>query len=95
MVQYLDDLDTGTPIDIWAHKLADDMRELIEIFADIVDENQIIAPTGTIYDSDGQLIKKLTDGLPAKIVFELPVNSPWFEMEIMEERIRQTVAYKA
>ncbi|HIE01119.1 MAG TPA: VWA domain-containing protein [Thiotrichaceae bacterium] len=91
----LDDLDTGTPIDIWTHKLADDMRELIEIFADIVDENQIIAPTATIYDSDGQLIKKLTDGLPAKIVFELPVNSPWFEMEIMDERIRQTVAYKA
>jgi len=91
----LDFLDTGTPIDIWDHKLADDMQDLIEIFAELVDENQIVAPTAAIYGSDGQLIKKFTDGLPAKVVFELPINSQWFEMEVMEERIRQTVAYKA
>lgn len=40
----LDDLDTGTEIDIWDHKVADDMRELTEIFAELVEENQIVAP---------------------------------------------------
>jgi hypothetical protein len=87
----LDDLDTGTEVDIWDHKIADDMRELIEIFAELVDENQIVAPTAAVYGSDGQLIKKFTDGLPAKVVLEFPVNTQWFELQVMGWRIRQSV----
>lgn len=87
----LDDLETGTNIDIWDHKIAADMRDLVEIFAELVDENQIVAPIASVYGSDGQLIKKFADGLPAKVTLNLPLNTEWFEVEVMGQRIRQTV----
>ena len=87
----LDDLDTGTDIDIWDHKIAKDMRDLMEIFAELVDENQIVAPTATIYGSGGQLVKRFADGLPAKVVLDLPVDTQWFELEVLDQRIRQSL----
>ncbi len=87
----LDDLDTGTHIDIWDHKIATDMRDLIDIFAELVDENQIVAPTATVYGSDGQIVRRFADGLPAKVVLNLPINTQWFELEVLGQRIRQTV----
>lgn len=87
----LDDLDTGTKIDIWDHKLASHMRHLIEIFAELVDEHHIVAPMATVFDSDNQLVKKFVDGLPAKVTIELPVTTKWFELEVMGKRIRQMV----
>ncbi len=87
----LDDLDTGTEVDIWDHKIAANMRDLIEIFAELVDENQMVAPTAAVYDSSGQLVKKFADGLPAKVVIDLPSSTKWFELEVMGKRIRQTV----
>ncbi|MGK7924663.1 MAG: vWA domain-containing protein [Spirulina sp.] len=87
----LDDLETGTDIDIWDSKIAKNMRDIVEIFAEVVDENQIVAPTGTIYDSQGKIVKKYTDGLPAKASFSLPVHSPWFELEVMGQKIRQPI----
>lgn len=90
-MEELDDLDTGTDIDIWDHKIAKDMRSLMEIFAEVVDENQIVAPVGTLYDSSGQVIKAFFDGVPAKIQFTMPLTSQWFELEVAGQRIKQTV----
>jgi len=90
-MEELDDLDTGTDIDIWDHKIAREMRALVEIFAEVVSENQLVAPTGTIYDSAGNAIKKYTDGLPAKVAFSMPANCEFFELEVAGQRIRQTV----
>lgn len=90
-MEELDDLDSGTDVDIWDHKIAKDMRVLQEIFAEVVSENQIIAPTGRIYDADGQIIKNFTDGLPAKVTFDLPRSSTWFELEVAGRRIRQSI----
>lgn len=90
-LEELDDFDTGTGIDIWDYKIATEMQGLIQIFAEVVDENQIVASTGTIYDSTGNIINKYTDGLPAKISISLPSTSQWFELEVYGQRIRQTV----
>jgi hypothetical protein len=87
----LDDLDTGTEVDIWDHKLAENMRDLLEIFAELVDDNQMVAPTAAVFDSNGQLIKKFADGLPAKVVLDFPITTKWFELEVMGRRIRQTI----
>jgi hypothetical protein len=87
----LDDLDTGTDIDLWDHKIADNMRDLIEIFAELVDENQIVAPVAVIHNSEGHVVKKFADGLPAKVTIDLPPKTQWFELEVMGRRIRQTV----
>jgi hypothetical protein len=89
----LDDLDTGTDIDIWDHKIAQEMRGLVEIFAEVVDENQIIAPTAMIYDFQGNLVKKYTDGLPAKISFSLPINSQGFILDVAGQKIKQQLIF--
>lgn len=90
-LEELDDLDTGTNVDIWDYKIADEMSGLVEIFAEVVDENQIIAPTASIYDSSGVLVKKFSDGLPAKVSITLSPNCEWFEIEVCGQRIHQTL----
>ena len=87
----LDDLDTGTDVDIWDHKIAREMRALVEIFAEVVSENQIVAPTATIYDDSGSVAAKFPDGLPAKVTFTMPRASDAFEPEVGARRIRQTL----
>ena len=86
-----DNLNTDTNQDIWDYKIAANLRNLVEVFAELVDENQIVAPLASIYDSNGQLVKKFTDGLPAKVQVDFPVNTKQFELEIMEQRIKQTL----
>jgi hypothetical protein len=49
----LDDLDTGTGIDIWDHKLAATMRSLDDIFAEAVRENMRVASDGRVLDPNG------------------------------------------
>jgi len=87
----LDDLDTGTEVDIWDHKVGASMHEVVAIFDEIVDENQIVADNGVIYDSGGRKVATFTDGLPAKVAFSMPADSAWFELQVGEVRIRQTV----
>lgn len=92
-LEELDDLDTGTNVDIWDYKIASEMQGLVQIFAEVVDENQIVAPTGIIYDSEGNAVKKYTDGLPAKVSVSLPSTCQWFEVEVYGQKIRQTVIF--
>jgi hypothetical protein len=49
-MEELDDLDTGTEFDLWDHKLASEMRNLAEIFAEVVDQNTRVADSGIIKD---------------------------------------------
>jgi len=87
----LDDLDTGTDIDIWDHKIAAEMKDIMEIFAEIVDEKTIVAPLGTIYDSNGTVVKKFNDGVPAKGYFNLPLNSDSFTFKVGDQTINQEI----
>ena len=91
-MEELDDLETGTEVDIWDHKIAKEMRALMEIFAEVVSENTIVAPTATIYDERGQEVAKFADGLPAKVKFKMPPSSNAFELEVAGRRIRQTLS---
>ncbi|MBW4676508.1 MAG: VWA domain-containing protein [Desmonostoc geniculatum HA4340-LM1] len=90
-LEELDDFNTGTDVDIWDYKIAKEMASLVQIFAEVVDENQIVAPIGTIYDSAGNVIKKYTDGLPAKVSISMSPQSQWFEIEVYGQRIRQSI----
>lgn len=88
----LDDLDTGTDVDIWDHKIHADMRGIVEIFAEVVSENTIIAPTGALYGPDGHLVVRFADGVPAMITATLPSNAAFFELEVAGQRIRQPLS---
>lgn len=91
-MEELDDLESGTNIDIWDHKIAREMRDLIEIFAEVVSEHQIVAPFARIYDATGQVVKQFTDGLPSKVNFTMPSTSTFFELEVGDQRIRQRLS---
>jgi hypothetical protein len=86
----LDDLDTGTEFDLWDHKLASEMKQLAEIFAEVVDENVRVADSGLVRDSAGNVVKNYADvGLPALLEFVLPAGSNAFTLEVAGQSITQ------
>ncbi|MGL4554239.1 MAG: vWA domain-containing protein [Gemmataceae bacterium] len=88
----LDDLDTGTDIDLWDHKLAGEMRALEQIFAEVVDRNARVADHGKILGPDGRVIKSYADtGLPAYLEFTVPAGVPYFTLEVNGRRVNQTL----
>jgi hypothetical protein len=89
-MEELDDLETGTPIDLWDHKLASEMRMLQEIFAEVVDKHARVADNGRILDPRGRVIKNYSDtGLPAYLEFEMPSEAAYFTLEVNGQRIHQ------
>src|SRR5262249_27428892 len=58
----LDDLDSGTEVDLWDHKLASEMRMVQEIFAEVVDRNARVADHGRILDPKGRVIRDYSKG---------------------------------
>ncbi|MCC6416915.1 MAG: VWA domain-containing protein [Gemmataceae bacterium] len=89
-MEELDDLDTGTPIDLWDHKIATQMRVLQQIFAEVVSKNARVADRGKVLDAEDRVAKDYSDtGLPAFLDFRLPANSSHFTLEVEGQRIRQ------
>ena len=89
----LDDLETGTDVDLWDHKLASEMRVLEEIFAEVVDRNARVSDHGRLYDHQGRLIRDFAGtGLPAYLEFEVPAGAPYFTLEVNGHRINQPLA---
>jgi hypothetical protein len=91
----LDDLDTGTEVDLWDHKLAAEMRVLQEIFAEVVDKNARVANNGRILDPQGRVVKDYSDtGLPAYLEFEMPTGSDYFTLDVNGKRVQQPLSDK-
>jgi len=83
-LEELDDLpdERDLPVDVWDHKIAEEMRDISDIFAELVDENMILAPSGRVMDDKGGVAKEYSDGLPALIEFSLPLEAKSFSLEI-------------
>jgi len=92
-MEELDDLETGTEVDLWDHKIAKDMKNLAEIFAEVVSESVIIVPNdGVIRDANRNVIKDYRDtGLPALMTFDLPADSDWFTLEVAGQTVAQKI----
>ncbi|MBD2187493.1 vWA domain-containing protein [Pseudanabaena mucicola] len=90
-LQELDSFDTGCDVDIWDYKIASEMTSLSQIFAEVINENQIIAENAAIYDDMGNCVKIYPNGFPSKVDFVMRQDSQWFELEVNQQRIRQTV----
>jgi hypothetical protein len=89
-MEELDDLDTGTEIDLWDHKLAAEMRVLQEIFAEVVDKNARIADHGRVLDPQGRVVKDYSDtGMSAFLEFEMPAGAEYFTLEVNGNKIHQ------
>ncbi len=92
-MEELDDLDSGTKIDLWDHKIAKDMKQLAEIFAEVVSETVVVVPNdGIIRDAQNNIVKDYRDsGLPALMVFDLPPGSDWFTLEVGGQVAKQSL----
>ena len=89
----LDDLDTGTDLDLWDHKIAESMQHLAEVLTEVVDENVIVAPQGLIRDSVGNTVMDYRDtGVPALLEFTLPARSTSFSLEIGDKMVKQPLS---
>ncbi len=89
-MEELDDLDTGTEIDVWDHKLASELRHLRDIFAEVVDRNARVADHGRVLDDKGRLIRDYAGrGLPACLEFEVPLDAEYFTLEVNGVRVHQ------
>ncbi len=89
-MQELDDLDTGTGVDLWDHKLAAEMKQLQEIFAEVVDKNARIADGGKILDPQGRVVKDFSDtGMTAFLEFVMPAGAEYFTLDVNGSKIHQ------
>jgi hypothetical protein len=94
-MEELDDLDTGTEIDLWDHKIASEMRGLEDIFAEVVDKNARVADTGKILDPTGKTIKDFSDtGVPAVLEFEMP-SAAYFTLFVNGNKLHQGLSDSA
>jgi hypothetical protein len=92
----LDDLDTGTSVDLWDHKIASEMRVLQEIFAEVVDKNARIADKGRILSPEGKVLKDFSDtGMTGYLQFEAPAGTEYFTLEANGNRIHQGLSDSA
>lgn len=92
-MEELDDLDTGTNVDLWDHKLAAELTSLQQIFAEVIDENARVADRGRILDANGRVLKDYSDtGVPAKLEFEVPPGMQYFTLEVNGNRIHQALS---
>jgi hypothetical protein len=95
-MEELDDLQTGTDIDLWDHKLAAEMRLLQEIFAEVVDKNARIADKARILDNTGRVVKDYSDtGMSGYLEFEIASGTPYFTLEVNGNRIHQGLSDSA
>jgi hypothetical protein len=90
-MEQLDDLpeEKDLPVDIWDHKIADDMRNLRDIFAEVVDEAATVAPNGKVLDDKGNIAINYSDGVPTLLRFSLPIESRSFTLEVGANQISQ------
>jgi hypothetical protein len=87
----LDHLDT--PVDIWDAKWLWEMEDWRHILAEVVAPREIVAETAKVWDASGICVQDYPSGLPPKLEFTLPSTSPWFELEVGGQRLRQWVAF--
>lgn len=92
-LEELDDLDEDPQYavegqDLWDHKLAMNIRTLDQIFAEVVDSNAILCPSGaSVVDSHGHEVhpedgSSYSDGLPAMLRFTMPADSTGFTLRL-------------
>ena len=77
---------------MWDHKLASEMRQVEEIFAEVVSEDMIVAAQGRIHDNKGRVIKDYPNGLPALLRFALQPGTRAFTLTLPQFQVTQDLS---
>jgi hypothetical protein len=74
---------------LWCHRIAEELGQLAELVAVLVDETMTVAAGGTVYDDRGNILKVYEGRLPAVLEFEVPEGAESFTLEVNGQRYTQ------
>lgn len=74
---------------LWCHRVAEEITQVAELVAVLVDETMTVAAGGTIYDDRGKVVKVYEARLPAVLEFEVAEGCTAFTLEVNGQRFTQ------
>jgi len=74
---------------VWCHRIAEEINQVAELVAVLVDETMTVAAGGTIYDDRGNVLKIYEARLPAVLEFDIPEGVTSFTLEVNGQRFTQ------
>lgn len=74
---------------LWCHRIAEELGQLAELVAVLVDETMTVAAGGTVYDDRGQIVKVYEGRLPAVLEFHVQEGAKSFFLEVNGQRYEQ------
>lgn len=74
---------------LWCHRIAEEISQVAELVAVLVDETMTVAAGGTIYDDRGRVLKIYEGRLPAVLEFPIPEGARSFTLEVNGQRYTQ------
>ncbi|MGA9768059.1 MAG: vWA domain-containing protein [Blastocatellia bacterium] len=74
---------------LWCHRIAEEIAQVAELVAILVDETMTVAAGGTIYDDSGNILKTYEARLPAVLEFDIPEGARSFTLEVNGQRYTQ------
>ncbi|WP_295388365.1 vWA domain-containing protein [uncultured Thiodictyon sp.] len=97
-LERFDDMFEGTGItyDLWSHGMVASMKDEADIlgvlYGELMDEQTIIAASGSVLDGSGTTLASWADGLPGKFRFVLPKGQTLFTIHTPSRDISQDVS---
>ena len=76
---------------MWCHRIAEEITEVAQLVAVLVDETMTVAAGGTVYDDKGKVLKVYEARLPAVLEFAVPEGCKSFTLEVSGQRHTQVV----
>ncbi|MEW6732272.1 MAG: vWA domain-containing protein [Acidobacteriota bacterium] len=74
---------------LWCHRIAEEINQVAELVAVLVDETMTVAAGGTIYDDKDNILKIYEARLPAILEFDIPAGAHSFTLEVNGQRFTQ------
>ena len=74
---------------MWCHRIAEEIKQVAELVAVLVDETMTVAAGGTVYDDKGKVLKLYEGRLPAVLEFKVPEGAKSFTLEVNGQRYTQ------
>lgn len=74
---------------LWCHRVAEEIKQVAELVAALVDETMSVADGGVVYDDKGNVLQRYEGRLPAVLEFEVPEHCTSFTLEVGGKRYTQ------
>ncbi|MBX9694865.1 MAG: VWA domain-containing protein, partial [Cyanobacteria bacterium] len=74
---------------LWCHRVAEEVEQVAELVAILVDESMTVASGGIVYDDKGKVLARFESRLPAILEFNVPEGCRSFTLDINGQRFTQ------